>query len=246
MPTLEGGKPMPPSPNGRQNFRRFWWTLFLIMGITFLFLYRWGPAPLEGMPVRASYGEFFQWLLTNQVEHKIQSAYLVENVVHGELSDGRRFLVNIPDQDPDLIRLLREQVPNFRVEPPRTAFWLNFFFNLLGPFFLLAIFWILIYRGAQGGGRLLSFGKSRAKQVTPEEGGRVTFQDVAGVDEAKEELQEVIEFLKDPRKFQRLGGKIPKGVLLLGPPGCGKTLLARAVAGQAEVPFFSISGSDFV
>ncbi|MBI3318913.1 MAG: ATP-dependent metallopeptidase FtsH/Yme1/Tma family protein [Candidatus Omnitrophica bacterium] len=221
MPILEGGKtPLPPP---RPNFKWFRWTVWLILVFTFLYLYRLGSVSMEGIPQEVSYSEFFQWLSTNEASQKIKSAVLTENIIRGELSDRRHFVVNIPDQDPDLIRSLREQLPSFRVEPPRT-FWLSFVFNLLGPFLLLALFWFLLYRGAQGGGggRLLSFGKSRARQVSPEEGQRITFKDVAGVDEAKEELQEVIEFLKDPKKFQRLGGKIPKGVLLLGPPGCGK------------------------
>ena len=111
---------------------------------------------------------------------------------------------------------------------------------------LLIGVWVFFMRQMQsGGGRAMGFGKSRARMLT-EKQGRVTFEDVAGIDEAKSELQEIVEFLKDPQKFQRLGGKIPKGVLLVGPPGTGKTLLARAIAGEANVPFFTISGSDFV
>ncbi|MBI3322382.1 MAG: ATP-dependent zinc metalloprotease FtsH [Candidatus Omnitrophica bacterium] len=211
--------------------------------MSFLYLYRLGSVSVEGgMPQEISYSEFSH-LLT---EAKVRSAVKMDMLIRGETEDGKRFLVHAPENDPDLIRLLREQVPDFRIEASRVP-WLNFFFNVLGPLILLAALWMLFLRGAaQGGGRILSFGKSRARISSPEDGPRVTFSDVAGVNEAKEELQEVIEFLKDPKKFQRLGGRIPKGVLLLGPPGCGKTLLARAVAGQAEVPFFSISGSDFV
>ena len=114
------------------------------------------------------------------------------------------------------------------------------------PMLLLIGVWIFFMRQMQsGGGKAMGFGKSRARLLT-EKVGRVTFDDVAGIDEAKQELQEIVEFLKDPQKFQRLGGKIPKGVLLVGPPGTGKTLLARAIAGEANVPFFTISGSDFV
>ena len=114
------------------------------------------------------------------------------------------------------------------------------------PMFLILAVWIFFMRQMQGtGGKALGFGKSKAKLLT-EAHGRVTFEDVAGVDEAKEDLQEIVEFLRDPQKFQRLGGRIPRGVLLVGPPGTGKTLLARAIAGEANVPFFTISGSDFV
>ncbi len=248
MPTLQQSEKMPaPIPPAGPTYRWFRWMVWLMVGGSFLYLYQLGSKSIEGIPQPVSYGEFFGWLAGPESPSKIRTAVLVENVIQGELTDGRRFMVNIPDQDPDLIRFLRERVPNFRVERERRAFWLNFLFNLAGPFFILVAFWVLLYRGAaQGGGRLLSFGKSRARQILPEEGQRITFNDVAGVNEAKEELQEVIEFLQDPKKFQRLGGKIPKGVLLLGPPGCGKTLLAKAVAGQAGVPFFSISGSDFV
>jgi len=153
--------------------------------------------------------------------------------------------VRIPLQDQDLVRLLRENVGSFEVRPPKTL-WTNLFYSL-GPMILfIGFLWFFVYRSAShGGGRILSFGKSRAQQIS---GGKtkITFNDVAGVDEAKEELKEVIEFLKDPKKFQKLGGKIPKGVLVMGPPGTGKTLLAKAVSGEAGVPFFSISGSDFV
>jgi len=146
---------------------------------------------------------------------------------------------------PDLVKLLREKGVKIKAEPPsQGGFWTGLISWL--PFLLLLGMWWVFFRQMQmGGNKALAFGKSRARMLTPDQK-RVTFKDVAGVDEAKEELQEIIEFLKNPQKFAKLGGKIPKGVLLMGPPGTGKTLLAKAVAGEAEVPFFSISGSDFV
>ncbi|BCW92124.1 MAG: ATP-dependent zinc metalloprotease FtsH [Thermoanaerobaculum sp.] len=146
---------------------------------------------------------------------------------------------------PDLVKALREKGVKIKAEPPsQGSFWTGLISWL--PFLLLLGMWWVFFRQMQmGGNKALAFGKSRARMLTPDQK-RVTFKDVAGVDEAKEELQEIIEFLKNPQKFAKLGGKIPKGVLLMGPPGTGKTLLAKAVAGEAEVPFFSISGSDFV
>ena len=153
--------------------------------------------------------------------------------------------VNYPN-DPDLIEILRKHKVDIEVKPPeKTPWYVNALASWL-PFLLLIAVWIFFMRQMQmGGGKALSFGKSRARMVE-DKSKRVTFKDVAGADEAKEEVQEIIEFLKDPKKFQKLGGRIPKGVLLVGPPGTGKTLLAKAIAGEAEVPFFSISGSEFV
>ncbi|PIQ81761.1 MAG: cell division protein FtsH [Candidatus Omnitrophica bacterium CG11_big_fil_rev_8_21_14_0_20_64_10] len=222
--------------------------VWIVLGLTLISLYRVGSVSLEGgVPREITYSEFYRWLQSDGSGPSVQEAVLTENVVRGTASDGQRFLVNLPDDDPEMMTFMRERIPVFKVEPPKT-FLLGLLFNLLGPLLLLGAFWFLLYRGAQagGGGRILSFGKSRAKRLSLEDKNGVTFQDVAGVSEAKEELQEVIEYLKEPKRFQRLGGKIPKGVLLLGPPGCGKTMLARAVANEAGVPFFSISGSDFV
>jgi cell division protease FtsH len=162
----------------------------------------------------------------------------------GRVREGLRFQTKIPFEDPDLVQRLRDSGVGIKTEDPS----LNWFHAILswGPWVLILAFWIYLLRQMQAGGtKAFSFGKSKAKLLL-EDKPKVTFRDVAGSAEAKQELQEVIEFLKDPRKFQKLGGKIPKGVLLLGPPGTGKTLLARAVAGEAEVPFFSMSGSDFV
>jgi len=148
-------------------------------------------------------------------------------------------------KDPELIKLLRNKGIKIEVKPEKNSSWSHVFLSWI-PMILLIGVWIFFMRQMQGGGgKVLSFGKSRARLMSDAQE-KVTFDDVAGIDEAKEELQEIIEFLSDPKKFTRLGGRIPKGVLLLGAPGTGKTLLARAIAGEAEVPFFSISGSDFV
>ena len=166
------------------------------------------------------------------------------NTVTGRLSDNSTFKTYTVDY-PDLVKMLRDRGVRIIVKLADGNPWYAILLQWI-PMLLFIGVWIFFMRQMQGGGaKALSFGKARARLIS-EKQNKVTFQDVAGVDEAKEELQEIIEFLKDPQKFQKLGGKIPKGVLLVGPPGTGKTLLAKAIAGEANVPFFSISGSDFV
>ncbi|MEE2525914.1 ATP-dependent zinc metalloprotease FtsH [Hyphobacterium sp. HN65] len=192
---------------------------------------------------------------SNQIEYSrfiqlVESDQINSVVIDGDQirSEGANPVHSIyPVEDQQLYQILRDNDVEFEVVPAPSGF--NIFGWLLNifPFLLLIGVWIYFMRQMQGGGRggAMGFGKSKARLLT-EKQGRVTFDDVAGIDEAKEELQEIVEFLKDPSKFQRLGGKIPKGALLIGPPGTGKTLTARAVAGEANVPFFTISGSDFV
>ncbi len=165
--------------------------------------------------------------------------------IEGKYSDGSVFKTYAPN-DPDLFGMLRDQGVAIEAQPDETnSFWMSLLVSW-GPILLLIAVWIFFMRQMQsGGGKAMNFGKSRAKLLS-ESSTKITFNDVAGIDEAKDELEEVVSFLKDPKKFSRLGGRIPKGVLLVGAPGTGKTLLGRAIAGEAGVPFFSISGSDFV
>jgi cell division protease FtsH len=176
---------------------------------------------------------------------EVSEVTIKDNHISGILKDGTKFKTYTAN-DPDLVKTLREKNVRITAKPPEEPPWYMTFLMTWGPFILFVGLWIFFMRQMQmGGNKALSFGKSRARLLS-EERKKITFSDVAGIDEAKGEVEEIIEFLKDPPKFQKLGGRIPKGVLVVGPPGTGKTLLAKAIAGEAGVPFFSISGSDFV
>ena len=189
----------------------------------------------------------FSSFLKNVEEGRVVQVEIKGDEIQGVLSDGTTFNTYTPN-DPNLVEKLTSKGVTITASPKEDKMP-----SLLGvllswfPMLLLIGVWIFFMRQMQGGrGGAMGFGKSKAKLLSEARGNKVTFNDVAGIDEAKEEVEEIVEFLKDPRKFRRLGGKIPKGALLIGPPGTGKTLLARAIAGEANVPFFTISGSDFV
>ncbi len=176
---------------------------------------------------------------------RVKEVTITGQQVTGHMSDNSSFQTYLPENDTTLIPTLKDNGVAITAKPPTESFSLLNALISWFPMILILAVWIFFMRQMQGGGKAMGFGKSKAKLLT-EAQGRVVFEDVAGVDEAKEDLQEIVEFLRDPQKFQRLGGRIPRGVLLVGPPGTGKTLLGKAVAGEANVPFFSISGSDFV
>ncbi len=232
-------RPTPPvAPPQRSR-----WVLMILILLGMIVVMRLLPVR-PGHPVELPSGKFARLVESNPTTQEIVEAKVIDNRVEGLLSNGTRFVAHVHPQDQQMFSLLRQNIPNYDVQQPQIGF-LNILITLSPWIIFLGLMWFFM-RSAQGGGRLLSFGKSRARLISPETHTRVTFDDVAGIDEAKEELHEIIEFLKDPKRFQRLGGKIPKGVLLIGLPGTGKTLLAKAVAGEANVPFYSISGSDFV
>jgi len=216
------------------------WAIIALLVVALIMLFQ---QPGQRTPIRdISFSE----LLTQIDQGRVHDVTIAGNEVTGHFSDNRPFQTYAPN-DPSLVQRLESKNVQISAKPLNdgNGWLMTVLLNLLPLVAILGV-WIFLSRQMQGGaGRAMGFGKSKAKLLT-ESQGRVTFEDVAGVDEAKEDLEEIVEFLRDPQKFQRLGGRIPRGVLLVGPPGTGKTLLARAIAGEANVPFFTISGSDFV
>ncbi len=219
----------------------FIWVVIAIVLVLLFNLFNQGQN--QSRLTKLPYSEFLKLVDTD----KVNDVSIIGRTISGNLDDGTKFSTYTPPNDPKIIEKLSKHNVIITAAPEEEAVspLLGLFLNWL-PMLLFIGVWIFFMRQMQGkGGGSLGFGRSKAKLLT-EKHGKVTFKDVAGIDEAKEELEEVVEYLKNPIKFQRLGGKIPKGVLLVGPPGTGKTLIARAVAGEASVPFFTISGSDFV
>jgi cell division protease FtsH len=215
--------------------------LWMVIGLVVVLLFNLFSSLNEKAGHEPNYSDF----LRNVEAGKVESVTIRGTLVTGKFKDGVEFRTHIVDS-PDLVKLLRDRGVRISVKPIDQNPWYMSVLITWLPMVLFIGIWIFFLRQMQGGGaKALSFGKARARLIS-EKHNKITFADVAGVEEAKEELREIIEFLKDPQKFQKLGGKIPKGVLLVGPPGTGKTLLAKAIAGEANVPFFSISGSDFV
>ena len=222
-----------------QNYKNL--ALWLIIAMVLFALFNIFNEPLD-KDTKIVFSEFIEQVEKGQVSEVVMQG---DNIT-GKYTDGTQFKTYAPSKDPDLIKILRAKGVRIVVEPPEQTSWYMSILISWFPMLLLLAIWIFFMRQMQaGGGKALSFGKSKARLMNDKKS-RTTFKDVAGADEAKEELQEIIEFLKEPQKFIALGGRIPKGVLLVGPPGTGKTLLARAISGEASVPFFSISGSDFV
>jgi len=217
--------------------------LLIVLAIIALIKY---TTPNKDIPTPITYNQFYDDVEQGQVRKVVIQAEGLTNIISGEKIDGGRFETKGPANDSALYELLKEKKVEWNSElPPQPGWWTGLLTTLLPIILFIVLFFFLMQQTQGGGNRVMSFGKSRAR-LHNDEKKKVTFSDVAGADEVKEELEEVVEFLKNPKKFQELGAKIPKGVLLFGAPGTGKTLLARAVAGEAGVPFFSISGSDFV
>jgi cell division protease FtsH len=216
---------------------------FLALALVTVFTLMNRPSPSASMTTMP-----YSTLLTEVDNGRVKEVTIIGPQARGRLQDDKSFVAVVPTPATDLLARLEKSNAEIRIEEvPRANFLTALIANLL-PLLIMVGLWFFLMRQMSGGGGkggAMGFGKSKAKLLT-ENKNKVTFEDVAGIDEAREELQEVVDFLKDPSKFQRLGGKIPKGALLVGPPGTGKTLTARAVAGEANVPFFTISGSDFV
>src|SRR3989338_7895765 len=209
------------------------WLVWVVLSFVFLvFASQSENINTLNAPKELKYSEFYSLLKDNAASGKIRKLMLIESterILKGTFTDGTEFRLHIPQNDDAILEAIRQNVSDFTIVPAQT-FWSQLFFQFMPIIMLILFIWYISHRGSQVGNRIWSFGKTKAKMN--DKGNNITFKDVAGVDEAKEELQEVIEFLKEPKKFQRLGGKIPKGVLLIGPPGTGKTLLAKAVAGE--------------
>ncbi len=223
--------------NSRVKNLLFW----VVVGLFMILLFNLFSVPTHAPEDEVIFSDFMAKLDKGEV----MKVTIKANHISAILKDQSRIRTYTAEY-PELVKHLREKDVQIEARPPDESPWYITFLVTWGPFILFLGLWFFLMRQMQiGGNKALSFGKSRARMLT-EERKKVTFSDVAGIEEAKEEVLEIIEFLKDPRKFQKLGGRIPKGVLIVGPPGTGKTLLAKAIAGEAGVPFFSISGSDFV